>query len=102
MNHVVGFHTKGAAGASKSMEEETNKIVNKRLFKKEEENNENTPNLEVNFGIIDGDKEQTVGVNRPMKDGQETNKFEEPEEEDTRNYEEELHLWLQYLWCWVI
>ena len=89
LNHVVGFHTKGVV-ASKCMEEETNKIVNsKSMFEKEEENDENTPNLEEKGGTVDGDKEQTVGVDKPMKDEWETDEFDKPEEEDTRNDEEE-------------
>ena len=64
LNHAVGFHAKGVV-VSKSMEEETNKIVNsKSMFKKEEENDENTNNMEKSEEkgrTVDVDKEQTVG-----------------------------------------
>ena len=30
------------------------------------------PNLEENGGTVDGDKKQTVGVDKPMKDSWET------------------------------
>ena len=82
LNHVVGFHAKGAV-ASKSMEEETNKVVNsKSTFEKEEENDENTTNMENSEekgGTVDGNKEQTVGVEKPMKDEWE---FDDSKEDD--------------------
>ena len=76
LNHVVGFHAKGAV-ASKSMEEETNKVVNsKRMLK----NTTNMENSEVKGGTINGDKEQTIGVKKHMKDEWE---YDDLEEDDT-------------------
>ena len=76
LNHVVGFHAKGAV-ASKSMEEETNKVVNSNSMC---ENTTNMENSKVKGGTVDGDKEQTVGVEKPMKDEW---KFDDLEEDDT-------------------
>ena len=82
---MVGFHAKGAV-ASKSMEEETNKVVNSKSMFEKEENDENATNMENNKekgGTVDVDKEQTVGVEKPtIKDNWE---FDDKisEEEDT-------------------
>ena len=85
LNHVVGFHAKGVV-ASKSMEEETNKLVNSKCMFEKEENDENATNMENNKekgGTVNVDKEQTIGVKKPiMKDNLE---FDDGilEEEDT-------------------
>ena len=75
LNHVVGFHTKRAV-ASKSREEEANKIVNSKSMS---ENTNNMENSEVKGGTEDGDKKRTVGVEKPMKDEWE---FDDLEEDD--------------------
>ena len=82
LNHVIGFYESGATASKRVEEQEFNKVVNsKSMFGKEAGNEEkvtNMKNSEEKGCTVD--KEQAIGVEKPMEDKW---GFDDLEEDDT-------------------